>query len=128
MQERFAARFPRAVEDPPAVWRATIRAKAFDTVRGLLPAATLSNVGIYATGQAYEMALVRMQAHPLAEVREYGSMMLEELRKVIPSFLTRVDLPDRGRRWSEYLADVPRPSSGWRSTSTSPRPTRGRPR
>jgi thymidylate synthase ThyX len=106
MQERFASRFPRAEEDPPAVWRATIRAKAFDTVRGLLPAATLSNVGIYATGQAYEMALVRMQAHPLAEVREYGSMMLEELRKVIPSFLTRVDLPDRGRRWSEYLAST----------------------
>ncbi|MFO7548870.1 MAG: FAD-dependent thymidylate synthase [Acidimicrobiia bacterium] len=104
MQERFAARFPRGEEDSPAVWRATIRAKAFDTVRGLLPAATLSNVGIYGTGQAYEMALVRMHAHPLAEVRDYGEMMLEELRKVIPSFLTRVDLPDRGRRWSDYLA------------------------
>jgi len=46
---------------------------------------------------------MRMQAHPLEEVRSYGQMMLEELRKVIPSFLTRVDLPDRGVAWSSYL-------------------------
>ena len=31
--------------------------------------------------------------------------MLTELRKVIPSFLKRVDLADRGGRWSEYLAE-----------------------
>jgi thymidylate synthase ThyX len=71
-----------------------------------LPVATLSNVGIFATGQAYEMALVRMRANPLIEVRQYADMMLTELRKVIPSFLTRVDLEDRGDRWSQYLADV----------------------
>jgi thymidylate synthase ThyX len=72
----------------------------------MLPVATLSNVGIYATGQAYEMALVRMQASPLREVRDYGAMMLEELRKIIPSFLARVDLDDRGVQWSRYLESV----------------------
>jgi thymidylate synthase ThyX len=97
---------PRGEEDSKVVWNSTIRAKACDTVRGLLPVSTLSNVGIYATGQAYEMALVRMQASPLREVQDYGSMMLGELRKVIPSFLTRVDLEDRGVRWSRYLEQV----------------------
>ncbi|MDX1449078.1 MAG: FAD-dependent thymidylate synthase, partial [Acidimicrobiia bacterium] len=106
MKEVYEQRFPRQPSDPPVVYNSTIRAKACDTARGLLTAATTSNVGIYASGQAYEMALVRMAAHPLAEVREYGDMMLGELRKVIPSFLTRVDKADRGRRWSEYLADV----------------------
>ncbi len=85
------------------MWRQAIKAKAFDALRGLLPAASLSNVGIYGTGQAYEQLLIRMHAHPLPEARAYAEMMLVELRKVIPSFLTRVDLPDRGRRWSEYL-------------------------
>jgi thymidylate synthase ThyX len=47
-----------------------------------------------------------MAAHPLAEVRAYGEMMLAELRKVIPAFLTRVDLADRGGAWSEYLAST----------------------
>ena len=103
MQDHFAARFPKSPADSDAVHRAAIRAKALDTLRGMLPASTQSNVGIYGTGQAYEALLLRMRAHPLEEVRACGGAMLEELRKVIPAFLTRVDLPDRGGRWSEYL-------------------------
>jgi thymidylate synthase ThyX len=106
MVSYFEQLHPRQEADSPGVWNATIRAKACDTVRGLLPVSTLSNVGIYGTGQAYEMSLVRMQASPVREVRDYGAMMLDELRKIIPSFLTRVDLDDRGVRWSRYLEDV----------------------
>jgi thymidylate synthase ThyX len=105
MTTYYRQRFPQG-EEPAPIWNATIRAKACDTVRGLLPASTLSNVGIYATGQAYEMALMRMQSHPLVEARDYSVMMLEELRKVIPAFLTRVDRPDRGVAWSGYLRDT----------------------
>src|SRR5262249_17254194 len=100
------ARYPREPTESEPVYRMSIRAKALDTLRGLLPAATASNVGIYATGQAYEQLLLRMRAHPLAEVRAYAAQMLIELRKVIPAFLRRVDLPDRGGTWSTYLADT----------------------
>jgi len=89
--------------DPKRVGSAATRVKACDAVRGMLPVSTLSNVGVYATGQAYEAALARMWAHPVAEVRDYARMMLAELRKIIPSFLTRVDLEDRGVAWSRYL-------------------------
>ncbi len=106
MSSVYEVRHPRSESDSKMIWNATIRAKACDTVRGLLPVATLSNVGIYGTGQAYEMALVRMQASPISEVRDYGAMMLGELRKIIPSFLTRVDLEERGVIWSQYLASV----------------------
>jgi thymidylate synthase ThyX len=102
----YEERHPRGEDDSKMVWNATIRAKACDTVRGLLPVSTLSNVGIYGTGQAYEMSLVRMQSSPVAEVRDYGELMLGELRQVVPSFLTRVDLDDRGVRWSRYLSEV----------------------
>jgi hypothetical protein len=44
-----------------------------------------------------------MRAHPLPEARAYADLMLEELRKVIPSFLKRVDRPDRGGAWTDYL-------------------------
>jgi thymidylate synthase ThyX len=102
----YEARHPRDPGESESVYRMTIRAKALDTLRGLLPAATTSNVGIYATGQAYEQLLLRMRAHPLAEVRAYADLMLVELRKVIPAFLRRVDLPDRGGAWSAYLAET----------------------
>ena len=60
------------------------------------------------TGQSYEQLLLRMRAHPLPEARVYADMMLEELRKVIPSFLQRVDRADRGGVWSEYLTTTRR--------------------
>ena len=104
MQAHFAARFPRAPHDSEGVHRAAIRAKALDTLRGMLPAATQSNVGIYGTGQAYEALLLRMQSHPLEEVRACGREMLAELRKIIPAFLTRVDQPERVGAWSGHLA------------------------
>ena len=50
--------------------------------------------------------LLRMPAHPLAEVREYADLMLVELRKVIPAFLKRVDVPDRGWRGPRYWRDT----------------------
>ena len=103
MQQWFTERYPQQAGDSDFVYRQSIRAKAFDALRGLLPAASLSNVGIYGTGQAYEALLLRMRAHPLPEARAYAEMMLTELRKVIPSFLKRVDLPDRGGAWSAYL-------------------------
>src|SRR5881275_949007 len=100
----FRDRFPKDPEDTDFVYRQAIRAKAFDSLRGILPAASLSNVGIYGTGQGYEQLLLRMRAHPLPEARAYADLMLSELRKVIPSFLKRVDLDDRGVAWSTYLA------------------------
>jgi thymidylate synthase ThyX len=97
-----AKRWPRGEEPEPA-WRRSIRAKALDLLRGLLPAATLSHVGIFASGQAYEQLLLRMMASPLPEGRDCGSMILAELQKVMPSFVARVDRPDRGGEWVSYL-------------------------
>jgi thymidylate synthase ThyX len=104
MQEHFERRFAKSAGDSDAVHRAAIRAKALDTLRGMLPAATQSNVGVYGTGQAFEALLLRMRASPLDEVRGCGDQMLVELRKIIPAFLTRVDQPERGGRSIEYLA------------------------
>jgi len=108
MEAHFRARHPKSPEDSDAVYRSVIRAKALDTLRGLLPAATTSNVGLFGTGQAFEALLLRMFAHPLEEVRDCAQLMLTELRRVMPAFLARVDQPNRGGRWIEYLADTRR--------------------
>jgi thymidylate synthase ThyX len=102
-QAWLVARHPRQAGDSDFVHRQAVRAKGLDALRGLLPAGSLSNVGIYGTGQSYEMLLIRMRSHPLPEARVYADMMLEELRKVIPSFLPRVDRAERGGAWGQYL-------------------------
>ncbi len=112
LMEWARARYPKESDDSDFVYKQTIKAKACDAARGILPAATLSNVGIYGTGQAFEGLLLRMRVHPLPEARQYAAMMLPELRKVIPSFLTRVDRPERGGAWSEYFDETRRATAG----------------
>jgi thymidylate synthase ThyX len=113
--ETYAELLPRLQEwlhtkfkaDPgqEAAHARAIRAKALDCLRGLLPASSLSHMGIWASGQAYEQLVMHLLAHPLAEAREYGQLMLPELQKVIPSFLGRVERPERGGRWIKYLKE-----------------------
>lgn len=105
---RLKEKFPKNADQSPRAWETTIKAKAYDIARGLLPASTRTNIGIFASGQAYEMMLIKMFASSNQEVIDYATMMLQELRKIIPSFLKRVDLEDRGKLWSKYFADIDR--------------------
>jgi len=104
MQAWFKERYPKQEGDSDFVYRQTIMAKTCDTLRVLLPAGTRSNLGIHATGQSYEQLLMRLAVHPLSEMREYGELMKVELRKVIPEFLKRVDVEERGVSWARYWA------------------------
>lgn len=103
LQEYLRARYPKGPEVSDAAYRVSIRAKACDILRGLLPAATTANVGLYGSAQAYEALLLRLRHHPLAEARMTGERILTELRKVVPVFMRRVDHPERGEVWSRYL-------------------------
>src|SRR4051812_2612418 len=98
-------RFPRGPDEPDAAHRRSIKAKALDLLRGVLPAASLSHMGIFATGQAYEQLLLRLYTSRLPEARVYADMILAELKAVIPSFVARVERPDRGGEWIAYLED-----------------------
>lgn len=95
--------FPREDKTSEVAYERALRAKALDAVRGLLPAASLSHMGIFASGQTYEQLVLHLLAHPLQEARRYGEMMLEELEAVIPSFLARVRRPERGGEWITFL-------------------------
>jgi thymidylate synthase ThyX len=112
VREWAAERWPRG-DEPEKAWESSIKAKALDLLRGLLPASTLSHVGIFASGQAYEQLLLRMLASPLPEARSFASMILEELKKVMPSFVARVDRPDRGGEWIAYLESRREAAERW---------------
>ena len=95
--------YPRADGEPAAARRRAVNAKALDLLRGLLPAASLSHMGIYATGQAYEQLILHLMAHPLPEARAYGQMILDAIKATMPSFVSRVERPDRGGEWVAHL-------------------------
>ena len=105
--------FPRCAEEPEAAHRRAIKAKALDLLRGLLPASSLSHMGIFATGQTYEQLILHLFAHPLPEARSYGRMILDEVKAVMPSFVARVERPDRGGEWTGYLEARTRAGERW---------------
>ncbi len=99
--------------DPSPARDRAIGAKALDLVRGLLPAASLSHMGIYATGQTYEQLILHLMAHPLPEARECGGMILDSIQSVMPSFVSRVPRPDRGGEWIGYLQERDAAAARW---------------
>ena len=119
-----AERFPRGDDEPEAAHARSIRAKALDLLRGLLPASSLSHVGIFASGQAYEQLLLRLFASPLPEARDYASMILDELKAVVPSFVARVERPERGGEWISYLEDRAQAGERWAARLGLDRATR----
>lgn len=93
-------------ESRDGAWKAATRAQACDAARTLLPVATTATVGIFASGQALESLIMHLQSDELAESRQTGDLLLEEARKVVPTFLERADRPDRGGAWIAYRANT----------------------
>jgi thymidylate synthase ThyX len=78
-----------------AAYRAALRAKVLDCLRGLLPAGTLTNMGIYGNGRFFETLIHKVHTNNLAEMEEIGKSLHGELGKVIPSFVRRSDIHHR---------------------------------
>jgi thymidylate kinase/thymidylate synthase ThyX len=94
------------VAERDAAWYGAVRAQACDASRPLLPAATTSTVGIYASGQALESMVMHLQSDELTEARQSGDQILTETRKVFGTFLERADKPDRGGAMVAYRANT----------------------
>ena len=65
-------------------YRSTVRAHACDILRGYLPAATRTNVGLFGVGQAFEYLLSKFYSSDLAELRKLGAAIQRELDTMIP--------------------------------------------
>lgn len=116
---RSNSNVPKKEQD--VAWKGATRAQACDAVRAVLPVATKSTVGIFASGQALENLIMNLQSDELPEARETGDKILRESRKVLSTFLERADKPERGGATVAYrsttkkqvkeLADTMLPSS-----------------
>jgi thymidylate synthase ThyX len=86
-------------------YRATVRAHACDVLRSYLPAATLTNVGIFGVGQAFEYLVSKLYSHELSEAKELAGAMHGELNQLIPSFVKRAQA-------NEYISGISAAAKG----------------
>ena len=108
-----AEQFPRREGEDERAHARAVKAKALDLLRGLLPAASLSHMGIFATGQTYEQLILHLLAHPLPEAQRCGELILRAVQSTIPSFVTRIERPDRGGAWVDYLRSRAEAGAAW---------------
>ncbi len=101
---RAGSDVPKAEQD--IAWQGATRAQACDAIRSVLPVATKSTVGIYASGQGVENLIMNLLADELPEARITGQKLLEHARTIIPTFLERADKPERGGATIAYRANT----------------------
>lgn len=83
------AKLPHDPSVSKAAYTAALRAKVLDCLRGLLPAGTMTNMGIFGNGRFFEQLIHKLHCQNLVELQEIGKRMHDELNKVIPSFVRR---------------------------------------
>src|SRR5216683_5198804 len=99
-------RFPIEHDETDRAWKSATRAKALDMLRGLLPAGTLTNLGLFGNGRAFEYLITKLSASELPECRSLATDLHRELAMVIPSFVKRA-LDDRyGGPAAERMARI----------------------
>jgi thymidylate synthase ThyX len=102
--EAIRSRYAIEPGETERAWKSATRAKALDLLRGLLPAGTLTNLGLFGNGRAFEYLITKMAAHELPECRQLASDLHRELALVIPAFVKRA-LDDRyGRPAAERMS------------------------
>ncbi len=98
--------FPQEEGETDRAWKAATRAKALDLLRGLLPAGTLTNLGLFGNGRAFEYLITKMAGHELPECQALATDLHRELSLVIPSFVRRALDERYGRPAADRLARV----------------------
>jgi thymidylate synthase ThyX len=121
LTERVREAHPIAAGETERAWRTATRSRALDLLRGLLPAATLTNLGLYGNGRAFEYLLTRLAASDLPECRGLAGEMHAELAQVIPAFVRRALDERYGGPAAAYLAEARR-----RAAALAPRSDAGR--
>lgn len=85
--------YPREKDESPEAFEKSRKAKMFDDIRDLLPFSTMTNIALFGNGRAFEYLINKLSKHKLGELRYWGRKIKNEIGKVTPSFIRRIDTP-----------------------------------
>lgn len=126
LTELMEKKFPKDPEASKSAYTAALRAKVLDCLRGLLPASTLTNMGLFGNGRFFETLLQKLQSHNLTEIQDIGKKSFNELSKVVPSFIRRSENTHRHfKAFQSFKEEMEREikglASSYTKTSLTPR-------
>ncbi len=98
LTELMEKKFPKDAEISAGAYKAALRAKVLDCLRGLLPASAMTNMGVFGNGRFFETLIQKLHCNNLSELQDVGRKASEELSKVIPSFVRRAEASHRHQK------------------------------
>ncbi|MCH9621143.1 MAG: Flavin-dependent thymidylate synthase [Chlamydiia bacterium] len=103
----IAKTFPHDPAISKGAYNAALRAKVLDCLRGLLPAGTLTNMGVFGNGRFFESLIQRLGISNLSELNDIGKQSFTELSKIIPSFVRRSEEDHRHNiAYKKFMNDM----------------------
>ncbi len=68
-------------------YQSSLRSAVLDEIRALLPASTLTNIGISGNGRAFISLIERLNAYGTPETEKYGELIYRELEPELPELI-----------------------------------------
>ncbi len=87
----LTSQLPQRADERDGAYALRLRRLATDACRAILPAATLTNIGLTANARTLEHAISKLMSSPLAEEREIGAELREQGRTITPTLVKYAD-------------------------------------
>ena len=91
LSEYLRDTMPRRDSERDSAYNLRLRRLATDAGRAILPAATLTNVGVTANARTLEHAITKLMSSALAEERDIGIELREQGRSITPTLVKYAD-------------------------------------
>ncbi|KPK33215.1 MAG: hypothetical protein AMS24_01855 [Chlamydiae bacterium SM23_39] len=91
LTELIRKKFPKEYDVSKEAYASALKAKVLDCLRGILPASTYTNMGIFGNGRFFDYLIRKLNSSNLTEIQDIGKKAFLELSKEIPSFIRRAD-------------------------------------
>jgi thymidylate synthase ThyX len=95
LMEKIQKSFTQEENVSKVAYTAALRAKVLDCLRGLLPSAALTNLGIFGNGRFFDNMIKKLNCHNLSELQDIALKSYEELSTIIPSFIRRSEISSK---------------------------------
>ena len=92
--------YPQRERERDAAYNLRLQRDATDSCRALLPAATLTNVGVTANARVFEHAISKLMSSELAEERGLGDELRQQGQTIAPTLIKYAES-------NAYLAEMP---------------------
>ena len=91
VMSHLRSRQPQRDGERDSAYDLRLRRQATDACRAVLPASTLTNVGVTANARTLEHAISKLMSSDLAEERDVGSELREQGRSITPTLVKYAD-------------------------------------